>query len=66
MRRREKLAVNCSLKLSAGKNGSVKDDTVSRALAELYALGIKPDWWKLEPQATGAAWSNIEKVINGQ
>jgi 5-dehydro-2-deoxygluconokinase len=51
------------VEIIAGKNGSMKDDTVSRALAELYALGIKPDWWKLEPQATGAAWSNIEKVI---
>jgi 5-dehydro-2-deoxygluconokinase len=51
------------VEIIAGKHGSMKDDTVSRALAELYALGIKPDWWKLEPQATGAAWSNIEKVI---
>jgi 5-dehydro-2-deoxygluconokinase len=51
------------VEIIAGKNGSMKDDTVSRALAELYALGIKPDWWKLEPQATGAAWSKIEKVI---
>ena len=25
---------------------------------ELYALGIKPDWWKLEPQASPAAWQN--------
>ena len=24
----------------------------SAALEELYALGIKPDWWKLEPQAS--------------
>ena len=51
------------VEIIAGKNGSVKDDTISRALAELYALGIKPDWWKLEPQATDAAWGNIEKVI---
>ena len=51
------------IEIIAGKHGSVTDDTISRALAELYALGIKPDWWKLEPQATSAAWSNIEKVI---
>lgn len=51
------------VEIIAGKHGSVKDDTVSRALAELYALGIKPDWWKLEPQANAAAWGNIEKVI---
>ena len=41
----------------------MKDDTVSRALAELYALGIKPDWWKLEPQANAAACGYIENVI---
>ena len=51
------------VEIIAGKHGSVTDDTVSRALADLYALGIKPDWWKLEPQATGNAWGNIEKVI---
>lgn len=36
----------------------------SRALEELYAIGIRPDWWKLEPQASGAAWRNIEGVIS--
>ena len=28
-----------------------------------YALGIKPDWWKLEGQATNAAWRNIGETI---
>jgi 5-dehydro-2-deoxygluconokinase len=51
------------VEIICGKHGSVKDDTVSRALADLYALGIKPDWWKLEPQANTTAWGNIEKVI---
>ena len=51
------------VEIIAGKNGPMKDDTVSRAMQELYALGIKPDWWKLEPQLTSAAWSNIEKSI---
>jgi 5-dehydro-2-deoxygluconokinase len=37
--------------------------TIARALDELYALGIKPDWWKLEPQASSAAWDNIAAVI---
>ena len=37
--------------------------TVARALEELYALGIKPDWWKLEPQASGEAWRAIGAVI---
>jgi 5-dehydro-2-deoxygluconokinase len=25
-------------------------------LEDLYAPGIKPDWWKLEPQESPAAW----------
>lgn len=51
------------VEIICGKNGALKDDTVARALDELYALGIKPDWWKLEPQGSGKAWSNIGAVI---
>ncbi|HZG28053.1 MAG TPA: DUF2090 domain-containing protein, partial [Ensifer sp.] len=47
----------------AGKNGPLNDDTIARAMRELYDLGIKPDWWKLEPQASEAAWAKIEAVI---
>ena len=52
------------VEIIAGKHGSLDDRTISRALEELYALGIKPDWWKLEPQASAAAWKNVEAVIN--
>jgi 5-dehydro-2-deoxygluconokinase len=51
------------IEIIAGKNGPLLDDTVSRAMQELYDLGIKPDWWKLEPQTSHAAWSSIEKTI---
>lgn len=51
------------IEIIAGKHGGLKDDTVPRALEELYALGIKPDWWKLEPQASAGAWKKIEAVI---
>ena len=51
------------IEIIAGKNGPLEDDTIARALEELYALGIKPDWWKLEPQASAAAWRNIAGVI---
>jgi 5-dehydro-2-deoxygluconokinase len=33
-------------------------------MTELYALGIKPDWWKLEPQADPSAWDEIGHVID--
>lgn len=52
------------LEIIAGKHGSLDDDTIARALEEHYALGIKPDWWKLEPQASAKAWQNISRVIN--
>jgi 5-dehydro-2-deoxygluconokinase len=51
------------VEIIAGKHGTLDDTTISRAMTELYALGIKPDWWKLEPQHSTAAWKNIEKVI---
>ena len=53
------------IEIIAGKHGTLADDTVARALAELYGLGIKPDWWKLEPQASAQAWKNIGDVIAG-
>jgi 5-dehydro-2-deoxygluconokinase len=51
------------IEIIASKNGPLGDNTISTALAELYDLGIKPDWWKLEPQASATAWANIEAVI---
>ena len=51
------------VEIIAGKHGKLDDNTVPRALEELYALGIKPDWWKLEPQASPSAWAGIEAVI---
>lgn len=53
------------IEIIAGKHGALGEDTVARALEELYALGIKPDWWKLEPQADAAAWERIDAVIEG-
>ncbi|HEX5128877.1 MAG TPA: PfkB family carbohydrate kinase, partial [Usitatibacter sp.] len=51
------------IEIIAGKHGPLGDDTVAAVLARLYALGIKPDWWKLEPQKSAAAWRTIEEVI---
>jgi 5-dehydro-2-deoxygluconokinase len=54
------------VEIIAGKHGTLADDSVARVLAELYARGIKPDWWKLEPQASPEAWRAIGNVIAGQ
>ena len=54
------------IEIIAGRHGAIGEETVAQALAELYSAGIKPDWWKLEPQKTEAAWRAIEKVIGRQ
>ncbi len=40
----------------------VTDDTVARAMARFYALGVAPDWWKLQPPGQ-PAWERIASVI---
>jgi 5-dehydro-2-deoxygluconokinase len=37
--------------------------TVARSVRRLYSLGIRPDWWKLEPTTDPAAWREIELAI---
>jgi 5-dehydro-2-deoxygluconokinase len=45
------------------KGMPVDAGTIADCLQRLYALGVKPDWWKLEPSDDVAAWRNIEAVI---
>jgi 5-dehydro-2-deoxygluconokinase len=52
------------IEIIAGKHGALSDDTISRVLEELYASGIKPDWWKLEPQTSATAWDTIGATIS--
>ena len=51
------------IEIIAGKNGPIGDATIASVLERLYQLGIRPDWWKLEGQATPAAWKAIARVI---
>ena len=51
------------VEIIAGKHGQLGEDTIARVLTRLYDLGIRPDWWKLEPQATKTAWQHIGEVI---
>jgi 5-dehydro-2-deoxygluconokinase len=37
--------------------------TVARGIRRLYGLGVRPDWWKLEPLTDPAAWREIEVAI---
>ncbi|MEF2072201.1 bifunctional 5-dehydro-2-deoxygluconokinase/5-dehydro-2-deoxyphosphogluconate aldolase [Consotaella aegiceratis] len=51
------------VEIIAGKNGPLSDDTVATVLDRLYRAGVKPDWWKLEPQASPEAWNAVAAVI---
>lgn len=51
------------VEIIAGKHGALGEDTVASVIRRLYDLGIRPDWWKLEPQADPAAWTRIEAAI---
>jgi 5-dehydro-2-deoxygluconokinase len=52
------------VEIIASKHGLVNETTTSRVLERLYQIGVKPDWWKLESQASDAAWANIARVID--
>jgi 5-dehydro-2-deoxygluconokinase len=61
-----KLGRELLIEIIAGKHGDLADDTIARVLARLYDLGIRPDWWKLEPQTSAAAWTNIGRTISAR
>jgi 5-dehydro-2-deoxygluconokinase len=51
------------VEIIAGPHGALGDDTVASVMRRLYALGVKPDWWKLEPQESAGAWQAIGAAI---
>ena len=38
------------------------ETTVARAIGQIYDIGVRPDWWKLEPGGR-SSWANIVKVV---
>lgn len=51
------------LETLASPHGAVADDTVSRVMDRVYALGVRPDWWVIEDQPSAAAWKNCGNVL---
>jgi len=51
------------IEIIASRQGHVNATTVARAMQRFYDLGIRPDWWKLEPAADAETWGNIERAI---
>ncbi len=44
------------LEIIASKHGTVDDSTTAAVIERFYAIGVFPDWWKLEPMVSDAAW----------
>lgn len=52
-----------ALEVSPGGLGVLRADTEARILSRLYELGIRPDWWVLEPQPRDMTWESCARVI---
>jgi 5-dehydro-2-deoxygluconokinase len=52
------------LEIIPSKVGPTDDQTSAAIIQRFYDLGIYPDWWKLEPFATEAAWQNACAAIS--
>jgi len=51
------------LEIIPSKVGPVTDSTSAEVIQRFYDIGVFPDWWKLEPFATNAAWTNACAAI---
>jgi 5-dehydro-2-deoxygluconokinase len=51
------------LEIIPSKVGPVTGETSAQVIQRFYDLGVYPDWWKLEPFITEAAWSNACAAI---
>lgn len=51
------------IEIIAGVHGPLDLCTIPDALDHIYSIGVRPDWWKLEPQADSAAWHAIGDVV---
>ncbi|WP_353476594.1 5-dehydro-2-deoxygluconokinase (plasmid) [Salipiger sp. H15] len=51
------------LEVIPSKVGPVNDETTAQVIRRFYALGICPDWWKLEPFRSEAAWAKAVAAI---
>ncbi|MCA3510383.1 MAG: 5-dehydro-2-deoxygluconokinase [Rhodobacter sp.] len=51
------------LEIIPSRVGPVTDSTSAEVIQRFYDIGVYPDWWKLEPFATDAAWTNACAAI---
>ncbi|MEM9343772.1 MAG: 5-dehydro-2-deoxygluconokinase [Pseudomonadota bacterium] len=51
------------LEVIPSKVAPVDDETTATLIQQFYDAGVSPDWWKLEPFKTEAAWRNAVEAI---
>ncbi|WGR63174.1 5-dehydro-2-deoxygluconokinase (plasmid) [Paracoccus ferrooxidans] len=51
------------LEIIPSKVGPVDEQTTATLIRQFYAIGVYPDWWKLEPMQSRAAWANAIAAI---
>jgi len=51
------------LEVIPSKVAPVDDTTTAQLIEQFYAIGVYPDWWKLEPMKTPVAWANAIAAI---
>ena len=56
-------ALEFLLEIIPSKVGAVNDNTAAILIQRFYDIGVFPDWWKLEPMQTAAAWANTIAAI---
>ncbi len=47
------------------KFGAVDESTTAAVIERFYEIGVFPDWWKLEPMVSDAAWQRTCAVVEG-
>ena len=51
------------LEIIPSKLGPVDDRTNATLIRRFYEIGVYPDWWKLEPMTSDAAWVAVTRAI---
>jgi len=53
------------LEIITARNGRIPEfDSIATIMQRFYELGVKPDWWKLEPGKDESYWQNVGRVID--
>jgi 5-dehydro-2-deoxygluconokinase len=52
------------LEIIPSKVGQVDENTTAKLIRRFYEIGVYPDWWKLEPFKTEAAWTAAAQAIS--